>query len=137
MYSADVISFARDNGLYDGTDADFSYSDVYCPLDAIGARVCEARVWAMFNFYKDMAPWLDYAQGRNLTNRMPWSIPIAENQRLSLNDTFWVTRTKFEGTWFDSSQDVGAGPFNVPVRWRPLIWTYNENTYINERTVAI
>jgi len=81
--------------LYKGTDEDFSYSDTYCPVDAISARVGEARVWDLFNYYKDMSPWLDYAQGKNLTNRMPWSIAITEEQKLTLNDTFWVTRDHF------------------------------------------
>jgi dipeptidase len=49
LYSPDVISFAREKGWYNGTDAEFSFSDVYAPVDFGGARFCEARVWAGFN----------------------------------------------------------------------------------------
>ena len=47
MYSPDVISFARKIGLFanDQADEDFSFSDVYAPVDFVGARACEARVW--------------------------------------------------------------------------------------------
>ena len=48
LFSADVISFAREIGLYDGTDAEFSFSDVYDPVTFSGARFCEARVWSFF-----------------------------------------------------------------------------------------
>ena len=47
-YSADVISFARDIGLYNGSDDEFSFSDVYDPVTFSGARFCEARVWSFF-----------------------------------------------------------------------------------------
>ena len=33
MYSADVISFAREMGYYEGPDADFSFREAYGPLD--------------------------------------------------------------------------------------------------------
>lgn len=67
---------------------------------------------------------------------MPWSLPINENQKVSLNDTFWVTRNHNEDSWFDNTQEVAAGPFNSPYRWRPTRWTYEGNTYINVRTVS-
>ena len=49
MYAPDIISFARDKSWYKGTDADFSFSDVYAPVDFGAARFCEARVWSGFN----------------------------------------------------------------------------------------
>ena len=33
MYSADVISFAREKGYFDGVNKDFSFADAYAPLD--------------------------------------------------------------------------------------------------------
>ena len=47
MYSAEVISFAREMGFYDGPDADFSFRDAYCPIDFVGMRLCEPRVWSI------------------------------------------------------------------------------------------
>jgi dipeptidase len=49
VYSSDVIEVARGYGWYKGPDKEFSFSDVYAPLDFGGARFCEARVWSGFN----------------------------------------------------------------------------------------
>ena len=74
IYSKDVISFARKLGLFAGADKDFSFSDTYDPVTFSGARFCEARVWSIFGAVMGeewSAKYLDYAQGYNLTNRMP------------------------------------------------------------------
>ena len=41
MYSADVISFAREKGYFDGVNKDFSFADAYAPLDFGARRYCE------------------------------------------------------------------------------------------------
>lgn len=144
IYSHDVVTFARRKGLYNGTDAEFSFSDVYDPVGFGGARFCEVRVWDFFNrVTAGMGQYLDYVQGRNLTNRMP--LYVRPTKQLSLNDTMWYHRTHFEGTWFDnrglpgSRPDVGAGAFNSPYRWRPLEWKAGPSSasYVNERTVGV
>jgi dipeptidase len=38
LYSPDVISFARKIGLYEGSDENFSFSDVYDAVTFSGAR---------------------------------------------------------------------------------------------------
>ena len=45
-------------------------------------------------------------------------------------------RSHNEGSFFDNTQDVGAGPFHSPYRWRPLTWEVDNETYVNERTIA-
>jgi dipeptidase len=49
LFAKDVISFAREKGWYDGKNKDFSFSDVYAPVDFSGARFSDARVFAGFN----------------------------------------------------------------------------------------
>jgi len=135
LYAPDVISFAREQGYYQGKDKDFSFSDTYAPVDFEGARFCEARVWSFFSKITDgMDQYLDYVKGENLENRMPlWVKP---NRRLSAGDLMHFMRDHFEGTPFDMTQDIGAGPFRLPYRWRPLTWEVNGVTYCNERAVA-
>ena len=53
MYAADVISFAREMGWYDGPDKDFSFREAYGPLDFSAIRYCEARVWSFFRHHYD------------------------------------------------------------------------------------
>jgi len=83
-----------------------------------------------------MAQYLNYAQGYNLTNRMPlW---IRPNQRLDVQKVIAMMRDNFAGTWFDFTTDVGAEAFNIPIRWRPLTWQTSQSsaTYVNERAIS-
>mmetsp|Transcript_4911 Transcript_4911/g.10699 ORF Transcript_4911/g.10699 Transcript_4911/m.10699 type:complete len:596 (+) Transcript_4911:80-1867(+) len=146
LYSPDVISFARTAGFYQGDDASFSFSDVYDPVTFDGARFCEARVWSFFSTIMGQAwsdRYLDYAQGYNLTNRMPlWVKP---DGKISPQDVMQSMRSHYEGTALDTTgtqfPDVGAGAFEDPIRNHPITWTSTtpENkgkTYFNERTIA-
>lgn len=135
IYAHDVISFARNKGWFAGEDREFSFSDIYAPVDFGGARFCEARVWSIFRqLHDDMEQYLDYALGQNLNNRMPlW---IRPKRQVSAADMMAFMRDTFEGTPLDMTQDVGAGPFAKPYRWRPLTWTVDDRQYFNERAVA-
>ena len=67
VYAYDVVDIARSYGWFKGEDKDFSFSDIYAPLDFSGARFCEARVWSGFNMVNSqMGQYLDYAMGENL-----------------------------------------------------------------------
>ena len=153
VYADDVISFAKEMKLYNGPDDKFSFSDVYNPVDFSGARFCDLRVWAMFNKVTDnMKDYWGYATGRDIkrvqpykegmcqtpdnfpTNRMPlWVLP---NKKVSVLDMMDFMRDHLEGTELDMSQDVGAGPFHCPYRWRPMQFEVNGQEYVHERTTA-
>ncbi len=136
IYSADVISYARAIGLFNGKDAEFSFSDVYNPVNFSGARACEARVWAGFMHWNKeaVAEYEDYARGENLTHRMPlW---IKPTEKIGIEDMFAVMRDHYEGTSMDMTKDVGAGPFECPYRWRPMNWTYDGKEYVHERATS-
>lgn len=135
VYSADVIRFARSKGWFDGKDADFSFSDTYAPLNFGGARFCEVRVWSFFRSVNSgMDKYLDYASGHNLKNRMPlW---IKPDRKIAVEDMMDFMRDHLEGTPLDMTQDIGAGAFENPYRWRPLTWEVDGVTYCNERATA-
>jgi dipeptidase len=135
VYANDVISFAKGKGWYSGNDADFSFSDTYAPVDFGAARFSEFRVWAMFNAASDgMDKYLDYVTGKNLKNRMP--LYVKANKKLTPRDLMTFKRNHLEGTEFDMSKDIGAGPFSLPYRWRPMTWKYQGKEYFHERTTA-
>lgn len=135
VYAHDVISFARSNGWFDKKDNEFSFSDIYNPVDFGGARFCEARVWSVFRkLNPDMDKHLDYAMGRNLKNRMPlW---IKPNRKVSVADMMGFMRDTYAGTPLDMSKDIGAGPYAKPYRWRPLTFKVDDVQYCNERAIA-
>lgn len=143
MFAKDVISFAREKGWFDGKNADFSFSDVYAPVDFSGARFSDARVFAGFNkVYSGMKQYEEYALGnvkhggenKFPTNRMPlW---IKPDKKLSVQDVMGMMRDHYEGTALDMTQDVGAGPFKLPYRWRPLTFKVDSADYVNERAIS-
>ena len=135
IYAADIISYAKKRGFFTGEDKDFSFVEAYAPPDFGGLRFCEARVWSFFN---RVAPSLnlpsDYAGGDVHAEPMPlW---IKPDQKLDQHDLMACMRDHYEGTPFDMTQDVGAGPFKLPYRWRPLTWNVDGKTYFNERATA-
>ncbi|HPW66102.1 MAG TPA: C69 family dipeptidase [Salinivirgaceae bacterium] len=140
--SPDVISFAREKGYYNGSDENFSFSDIYNPLDFGGVRFCELRVWTFFkDVNKDMWQHFDYVKGHIQkdeqgigTNRMPlW---IKPENKVSPQDLMHYMRDHLEGTELNMANDLGAGPYGKPYRWRPLTWTVDSVEYCNERTTA-
>ena len=141
LYSPDVISFAKESGLYKGSDKDFSFSDVYAPLDFGSMRGCEARVWSAFNIMgkgkigdKPSDFYLDYAMGHNAANRLPLFIKPAE--KISVKDVANIMRDHYEGTALDMTKDIGAGGHALPYRWRPMTFKVDGASYTNERAIA-
>ena len=135
LYSSDVISFAKEKGLYEGADSLFSFSDTYAPLDFGGARFCEARVYAGFNKVNaNMKEYEQYAMGYNMENRMPlW---IKPDKKLTVQDVMGMMRDYYQNTSMDMTKDFGAGANGCIVRWRPLTWEVDGKTYFNERAIS-
>jgi dipeptidase len=135
IYAGDVISFAREKGYFSGKDEEFSFADAYAPLDFSAARFCESRVWSGFRkVAKGMEQYEDYAMGMNLHNRMPlW---VKADRKLTMQDVMGMMRDYFQGTKMDMTQDIGAGPFQCIVRWRPMTWKFDGVNYINERAIS-
>lgn len=135
VYSHDVITFARKKGYFTGKDQDFSFSDTYAPINFSAARGCESRVWSIFRrCNSQMEQYEDYAMGYNLQNRMPlWIVP---EQKLTVQDVMELMRDHFKGTKMDMTQDLGAGPFACPYRWRPMDFTVDGVEYIHERAIS-
>ena len=135
LYAPDVISFARQAGLYEGSDEDFSFCDTYAPLNFSALRGCESRVWSMFRrITPGMDKYLDYAMGKNPDNRMPlWVKP---SKRISPKQVMDFMRDHYEDTPMDMRYDIGAGGHNLPYRWRPMGFEVNGVKYLNERATA-
>lgn len=135
VYSHDVITFARKKGYFTGKDQEFSFSDTYAPINFSAARGCESRVWSIFRrCNSQMQQYEDYAMGYNLKNRMPlWIVP---EKKLSVQDVMELMRDHFQGTKMDMTQDLGAGPFSCPYRWRPMDFTIDGQEYIHERAIS-
>ncbi len=149
LYAPDVAEYARQMGWYEGSDEDFSFRDTYNPLDFGGARACDARAWSAFNILCDgqftyeqdgeevtrpASDWLEYAMGYDLKGEMP--LFVKPSRKLSVKDIADVMRDHYEGTPMDMTVDIGAGGNACPYRWRPMSFTVDGKTYVNERAIA-
>ncbi len=135
LYEEDVIELARKYGWFDGKDEEFSFADAYAPLDYGALRFCEARVYAMFNRIapsKNLS--MDYVKAVKGAEPMPlW---IKPDEKVTARDVQELMRDHFEGTDFDMTKDIGAGPYKLPYRWRPLTWEVDSVEYCNERATS-
>jgi dipeptidase len=135
LYAPDVIEFARKKGWFSGNDEEFSFADTYAPFDFGAARFCEARVWSVF---RRVAPSLglgvEYVDGYHLDKRLP--LAVKPDRKLTVADMFALMRDHYEGTPLDMTQDVGAGPFACPYRWRPMEWELDGKKYVHERAIS-
>lgn len=137
MYARDVISFARKQGYFTGKDADFSFADAYAPADFSAIRFCETRVWSFYNkWVNGMEQYLNYVDGKHIGQAKPMPLYFKPKQKLSLQDVMNSMRDHYEGTPFDITKDVGAGPYEAPYRPTPLVWEHKGKKYFNERPIS-
>ncbi|MBN2766287.1 MAG: C69 family dipeptidase [Paludibacteraceae bacterium] len=134
LYSEDVIAFAREKGYFKGKNKDFSFSDIYAPLDYSALRICEARVWSFFRKVNpEMERFITYVKGET-AERMPlWIKPALKVSAQNFKD---YMRDQYEGTEFDMTKGVCAGPFGSKLRHSPLSFKVDEVEYMHERPVA-
>lgn len=134
LYSPDVIDFARSQGYFDGKDEDFDFSLAYAVTDFGALRGCDARVWSFFTKHSDgmdaYLPWITAGEGE------PMPLWVKPGKPMSVRDMQWAMRDHFEDTPFDMTKDVGAGPFKVPYRWRPMEFEVDSVKYVHERAIA-
>jgi dipeptidase len=134
FYSPDVISFAREKGYFNGKDSEFSFADAYAPLDFGAIRFCDARVWSLFRRCNStMDKYISYVKGESL-ERMP--LYVKPDKKLSVHDVMNLMRDHYEGTELDMTKGIAAEPYQMPYRWRPIVWEYNGKEYFHERPIS-
>lgn len=136
LYSKNIEQVAVDRGLYDpDSGKPFSFYEVYGVNGVRDRRVCEKRVWSLF---RRAAPSLnlsvDYAQGVEGSNPYPWS--IKPDHKLTVGDVAALMRDHFDGTEFDMTEGIDAGPYGYPMRCRPLYWEIDGKKYAWERPIS-
>lgn len=134
IYSPDVIDFARRQGYFTGKDKDFSFSRAYAEYDSGALRGCDGRVWSWYNKHADgmdrYLPWILEGKGDVLPLWVKPSSPV------SVRDMQAMMRDHFEDTPLDMTRDIGAGPYKVPYRWRPMTFKVDGKEYTHERAIA-
>lgn len=133
-YSKDLIKFARKRGYFSGKDQDFSFADAFAEHDPSTRRGCDARVWSYFRRFNDGAD--RYFAWVNADSNEPMPLYIIPDRKVSPEGMQDAMRDRFQGTPYDMTQDVGAGPYHVPYRWRPMEYEVDGKKYLMERAIA-
>lgn len=133
-YAKDMIKFARKRGYFSGKDQDFSFADAFAEHDPSTRRGCDARVWSYFRRFNDGAD--RYFAWVNADSNEPMPLYIIPDRKVSPEGMQDAMRDQFQGTPYDMTQDVGAGPYHVPYRWRPMEYEVDGKKYLMERAIA-
>jgi len=132
LYSGSAHAVALETGLWDG----------HAPLDFTGAfssgeygskYYTGRRVW---DGYRRMKPSLslppEYGSLKH-DRPYPFSVPLAEGEKLSVQAWFAAHRSHYEGTAYDMTRGLAAGPFGTPDRYAAS----SSSSGAWERSVAI
>jgi len=136
LYSKNVISFAVKRGYYDPKSGKpFSFHDAYDPRTPEKLRYCASRVWSIF---RRSAPSQHFSAAfhRGVPDAKPYPLWIKPDKKLSVQDVMSLMRDHYEGTPYDMTKGVDAGPFGTPNRWRPITWTVDSVKYAWERPIS-
>lgn len=133
-YAKEMIKFARKRGYFTGKDQDFSFADAFAEHDPSTRRGCDARVWSYFRRFNDGAD--RYFAWVNADSNEPMPLYIIPDRKVSPEGMQDAMRDRFQGTPYDMTQDVGAGPYHVPYRWRPMEYEVDGKKYLMERAIA-
>ncbi|MFC2131780.1 dipeptidase [Bacteroidota bacterium] len=127
LYSKDAKSFAKKKGWWKPDSAEFSFADIYAPLDPGALLFCEVRIW---RFFSRIAPSqkFDVDYWRAVKGTEPYPLFIKPDKKLSVQDIISLMRDHFEGTEWDMTKGLAAGPFGCPYRWKNLVWKISGDT---------
>lgn len=136
LYAKNVISFAIKKGYYDPKSGKpFRFSEAYNPPTEEQVRYSSRRVWSIF---RRAAPSLnlsaDFSSYKK--NAKPYPLFIKPDRKISIRDVIALHRDHYEGTDFDMTKDITAGPFGAPDRWRPMKWSVEGKKYAWERPIS-
>jgi dipeptidase len=137
LYSPDVVRFAVEKGFYK-TDSGrpFSFRDAYHPnIGASQKRACAGRVWSI---YRRSGPSQGFSDAwfRGAEGAEDYPLFIKPDRPLGVGDVMALMRDHYEGTPYDMTRGVDAGPFGSPVRFRDLAWSVDGKPFMWERPIS-
>jgi len=136
LYSPQVVTFAIEKGYYDPESGEpFLFCEAYCPSTPKNKRYADARVWSIL---RRAAPSKNLSADyhRAVDGAEPYPLWIEPDKKLGVGDVFALMRDHFEGTAFDMTRGIDAGPHGTPNRWRPIHWKVDDVEYAWERPVS-
>ena len=137
LHSKDVVSFAIEKGFYqESPGKPFSFRDAYHPDQSpFSKRAGAGRVWSVF---RRSAPSKNFSSDyfRNVEGAEDYPLFIKPDHPLELTEVMGLMRDHYEGTPFDMTKGLDAGPFGSPYRFRGLRWDVDGRACMWERAIS-
>ncbi len=138
LFAPDVVDFAVEMGFWKADDSrPFSFAEAYDTPTVQSRRYTASRVWSIFRrAAPSLEDNLDPAYHRGDPRAEPYPLWIKPDQKLSTEDVMELMRDHYEGTSWDMTQGLDAGPFATPNRWRPMTWEVRGEQHSWERPIS-
>ena len=135
-YSPDVVEFAVEHGWYDpASGRPFVFHEAYDPRGPAEMRYTATREWSVFRRVAPHAD-LDPRFHRGDPAGREWPLWIRPERKLAVADVMALMRDHYEGTPWDMTRGLSAGPFGCPVRYRPMLFEVDGRKYTWERPIS-
>ncbi len=138
LYSPDIIDFAVQHGYWKkDSSRPFSFAEAFDAPTVQSRRYTATRVWSIFRrTAPSRAKSFDPAYHRGDPSAQPYPLWIKPDRKLSTADVMALMRDHYEGTPYDMTKGLDAGPFGAPERWRPIAWEVDGQKYSWERPIS-
>ncbi len=135
LYTKGMMDFAATRGWYDPDSGPFDWREAFHPLTAQQKRYTATRVWSIF---RRAAPSLNLSSDyhRGVPGAEPYPLWIKPDHKLTVADVFALKRDHYEGTPYDMTQGVDAGPGALPRHLRPMGFEVDGVKYTWERPIS-
>ncbi|KAG6974903.1 hypothetical protein JG687_00000093 [Phytophthora cactorum] len=117
MASGNVLSFAEEMGWWKPKQGKFDFTAAYASPtpDPVRALYMGRRIWRVFDL---VAPSLQLDSRLGHYPEFPtYPLSVEPDRTLDVADVTRLLRDYFQGTPYDLSKGLAAGPFGNPMRW--------------------
>lgn len=106
MFSSNVFNYAKELGWWDPKTGPLNYSQVYGPKDSVYNSRREWRALSLIAPSLNLDPWA-----------VVYPFSVKPDKKVTVEDLMRIKRDYYEGTAFDLTKGMAAGPFGNPNRY--------------------
>lgn len=129
LYSSNLFDLAKKNNWI--KDDKLNWLRTVCPGEFDHPYYCLRRVWRAFSLINPSLNLSPYVEGP-YTAYYPFS--IKPENKLTIQDIMKIHRDHYEGTEFDLTKGLAAGPYGSPNRY---VGTYDRVDFPNKMTTKL
>ena len=155
LASENIFEVAIRHKLWDPKSGiPFNFKNIYGTNRYDESALCTRRVWRVFtlaapSLVGSFSPYTNNIAsfGFGPDGSQPYPFSVKPDRLLTVKDIMTMTRDYYEGTEFDQSSGVDAGPFGDPMRYMPtpkwedkvngVVWDAYKTGYGYQRVISL